>query len=480
MIETDKTDAGTLAQRLHIAASPDWQNLLTYFDLSGEGFAFIVLIVPDKDWADACRYALERYLLSFRRKLVVVPFDSAEEFGDKLAERLLSLKPDEETGAVWVSAAVPEAVKEYESWAEAWSTGVARLNQYRNPLREQFQVPLLFVGSSWVQPVIREMAPDLWSVRTLVVRIETTISQTTESSSFPSQSLALDWDEGRAIDSDFALQQAEKLREQPGKELALANLLHRAAQSLFVRYRLDEAEHVLKETIDLRRRFGAELADLGASLFDLAKVHLWKAQYEAAEADLLEALRFFQQGGDVISEANCLDVLGDIAFRSSRLDEAQARYEQALLLSKQVDDKVGGANCLQGLGDIAFVTSQLDDAKARYEEALLLSRNAGYVLGEANCLARLGEIALATSQLDEAQVRYEQALSLSREAEDIRGEANSFLGMGKILVVRGELKSAKDLFYSALKLFQQIHDARSIGLIQVQLALLATNEIEQH
>ncbi len=96
-------------QRSAIAASPEWRSLLTHFDFAPDDFAFIVLLVPDRDWAEACRQALERFLLSFRKKLLAVCFESASEFKDELAARLLSLQADDQIGASWVGAAGPEA-----------------------------------------------------------------------------------------------------------------------------------------------------------------------------------------------------------------------------------------------------------------------------------------------------------------------------------------------------------------------------------
>ena len=47
------------AGRYNLAASPDWQALLTLFELN-EGFAFIVLLVSNEEGAMVCRDALAR------------------------------------------------------------------------------------------------------------------------------------------------------------------------------------------------------------------------------------------------------------------------------------------------------------------------------------------------------------------------------------------------------------------------------------
>ena len=447
------------AQRSGVAASPEWRSLLTHFELAPDDFAFIVLLVPDRDWAEASRQALERFLMSSRKKLLAVPFEDANEFREELAARLLSLKAGDDIGAVWVSAAVPEASPEYKEWEQAWRTAAARINQYRNPLRRQFSVPLIFVGAPWIQVTLREAAPDLWSVRTQVVRIvPPAVNKGEMDSPASQQSFTIDFVEGRAIDPLFALKEAERLRGESGKEMALARLLARAGLGFKVRYRWDEAEQVLSEAIALHRRFGAETEELAYLLANLADVLQWKTDYKQAVDTLLEALRIFQQSGDVLGEADCIYVLGEVALRQWQTEEARTRYEEALLLFRQTGNVLGEANCIKSLGSIALECSQHEEARARFEEALVLYRQIGLVLGQANCIRNLGEIALRQSQHEEARARYEEALLLYRQTGDILGEANCIQSLGEIALDRSQTEEARARFKEALLLFRQTNN----------------------
>jgi tetratricopeptide (TPR) repeat protein len=460
MMKPETSAPSLSAQRAGVAASPEWRSLLTHFELAPDDFAFIVLLVPDRDWAEACRQALERFLMSSRKKLLPVSFESAREFKDELAARLLSLDVDDGIGAVWVSAAVPEAAADYDEWAEAWRIAAGRLNQYRNPLRRQFRVPLIFAGAPWVQVTLREAAPDLWSVRTQVVRIAPPPAGNRREADSPlsQQSFTSDLAEGRAIDPLFALKEAERLRGESGKEMALARLLARAGLGFKARFQWNEAERALTEAIELHRRFGAETVELADLLNDLADVLKWKTDYEHAVDILLEALRIFQQSGNVLGEANCIKTLGNIALHRSQHDEARAHYEEALPLYRQVGDVLGEANCIQSLGDIALARSQNDEARTRYEQALLLYRQVGDVLGEANCIKSLGNIALRRSQHDEARARYEEALPLYRQVGDVRGEANCIQSLGDIALARSKYDEARARYEEALPLYRQVGD----------------------
>ena len=65
------------------------------------------------------------------------------------------------------------SVPDFPAWERACCAMLEGLNQQRNPLRQTFHVPIVIVVPPWVVPLFRECAPDLWSVRSQVVRIET-------------------------------------------------------------------------------------------------------------------------------------------------------------------------------------------------------------------------------------------------------------------------------------------------------------------
>ena len=75
-------------RRLNPGTSPEWQNLLTHFELS-QGFSFVVLLVPDADWANACRIALSQYLEAEGKNLLTVGYSDAEDFKIRVPGRLL-------------------------------------------------------------------------------------------------------------------------------------------------------------------------------------------------------------------------------------------------------------------------------------------------------------------------------------------------------------------------------------------------------
>lgn len=493
MTAVKDTSIEVAGRRLNPQVLPEWQLLLTHIEIS-EGFSFVVLLVPDVDWADACRLALSHSLDAMNKSLLTVDFSGPEDFKVELPGRLLNLNISDRTGAVWVEKTVSEASPNFTDWQSAWQGMVARLNQFRNPLRRHFQVPLVFVGASWIQQLIRETAPDLWSVRTLVTRIQPpgeAVQLRSEIERNTEQQL-----EGLAIDPDLALRTAARLRHSPGNELALAELLYRAGRGLIARTQWKEAEAATRESLDLQRSFNASNQDLANAMFQLGytlqrqsrfaeaialvdearnfysgsdsvlgeancimslgDIALRRSDNASAQTHLQEALPLYRRAGSVLGEANCIKNLGELALRRSDYVSAQTHFEEALPLYRRIGDVLGEANCIKGLGDITLDRSDHASAQARYEEALPLYRRVGSVLGEANCIQSLADIALARSDHAIAQARYEEVIPLYRRVGSMLGEANCIMSLGDIALARSDYVGARARYEESLPLFRRV------------------------
>jgi len=437
-------------RRLNPQVLPEWQLLLTHIEIS-EGFSFVVLLVPDADWADACRLALSHSLDAQSKSLLTVNFSDPEDFKAQLPSRLLDLYVSDRTGAVWLEKTVSEASPYFVEWQDAWRGLVARLNQFRNSLRRHFKVPLIFVGANWIQPLIRENAPDLWSARTLVTRV------------FPLEELGVPTDqnneqraEGLAIDPDFALRNAARLRGQSGKELSLAQILYRAGLALLARSRWIEAETVLSDAIDLQRRFHAPDEGMADTLRLLGFSLERQSKFPEATAVVQKARELYIGANNVLREIECLRRLGDIAVRRSDYVTGDNLYEKALERYRSVGDMKGEADCVFRLGDIAMRHSDYMTAQARFAEALPLYQRVGNVLGEANCIKALGDIALRRSDYGTAEARFVEVLPLYRRLGNVLGEANCIARLGIIALRRSDYSTAQARFAEALPLYQRV------------------------
>ena len=163
-------DGNAIARRYGHAAANEWRRLLAHFDL-GDGFALIVLIVPDRDGAAICRGELEKQLVTQKKHLTsfmpVVPADLSQ-----IATSLPDQATGSDIGAVWIEAVVARSARDFPEWEQAWRRTLEGLNQQRNPLRQSFHCPIVITAAPWLVPLFRDVAPDLWSIRSQVVRIE--------------------------------------------------------------------------------------------------------------------------------------------------------------------------------------------------------------------------------------------------------------------------------------------------------------------
>jgi len=325
----------------------DWLRLQAHFDL-GDGFAFLILLLPGAVGAEICRRQLKQHLEAKGKHLVELPCEWPED-ARRLPERIFAVEPADPLGGLWLGAVIPESDPEIQPWKLAWRQGLASLNQQRNPLRERFACPLVLVGAPWLQILLRETAPDLWSVRTGVVAVipslEPKPSSTQESGLIEPKPEQMMTGEA-ASDPDYVLEQAGRLRNRPGLETARAQLLLRAGNGFYEHARFPSAEHCFREASDLFATSAANDSDVqnewAITLNHLAATLSALGRREEALAKAQEAVRIHEQLAQARPDAflpNLAASLNNLANSLSdlgRREEALAKAQEAVRIREQL------------------------------------------------------------------------------------------------------------------------------------------------
>jgi tetratricopeptide (TPR) repeat protein len=478
-MEADRRAAENRVERRYgTVAATEWELVLGQLDL-GEGFSLLVVLVPDRDGSEICRLELEDNLAAAHKRLLQLDPKSPDEL-KKLASTLLEVEPEKDVAAIWLSAVSPRSAEDYEGWVAGWQFGLAALNQQRNPLRRKFSFPLIFVGAPWLAETFRTIAPDLWSVRTLVVRIEParetgdrrlrTLEQEQPSRAAPART-----DES-AADPAFALEEANRIRGHAGQEPELAGLLERAGLAFFARGDLATAESQFREALEVRTGFNDDPVARGATLHLLARTVLDQHRSGDAEALFRQALALREAGGDAATGRGSTthELAWAILQQGGRAPEAEALLRQALALKEEGGDTATSRGITTHvLGRAVRAQGRAAEAETLFRQALALREAGGdTTTGRGVTTHELAWAVLQQGRAPEAEALLRQTLALKEEGGDTatsRGITTHVLGLA--VLAQGRTAEAETLFRQALALREERGDtATGRGVTTHELA----------
>lgn len=447
-----RPDTSAIQRRYGAGASAEWQRVCGHFALN-EGFALVVLVVPDRDGASLCRLSLANRLRANGRG--ILDASPATPAGlRRLAPDLLALRPDRDCGAVWVSAAVPVSADDFAAWRMAWRWGLATLNQNRNPVRRWIGCSLVIVGTPDLVPLFREAAPDLWSIRSLVAHIVPA----------PDRLIAEPPPIGRSLpprhhrfgtvpDLDGALRAIDRFRGLAGRERDLADAVEAAARAYEDRGDLPAAEACFQEALALRERFdtGAQSA---ACLLRLGDVLLDQGRPGDAAAAARRGVELLVDPEPAL-RARLLDVLAHARFAQGRPAQAECAFRESLAFARD-----SGAGAL-ALGVTTDMMARAVLAQGRAEEAEALFRQALGLIGDAGApalslgvtLEMLAHAVLAQGRAAEAAAILRRALGLAEQAgASAVSRAVTTRTLAQAMLARGRRTEAQALLRGAMAL----------------------------
>ncbi|NEQ42229.1 MAG: tetratricopeptide repeat protein [Leptolyngbya sp. SIOISBB] len=264
-----------------------------------------------------------------------------------------------------------------------------------------------------------------------------------------------------------ALELRKRLPEQGNPDIAAS--LTDLARVYRGQGRNHEAEPLYLKALELRRQqLGEEHPEVIASLYNLARLYYYQARYEEAEAlqqQALESRRRQLDEGDKDDNIDVADSLNSLA----RLYEAQGRYEDAQPLYQEAlnlrQDFLGEnhpdvATSLDNLASLYEAQGRYGEAEPIYKKALTLRQNA---LGEehtdvAASLNNLADIYTLQANYDRAERLYQKSLKLRRKllGETHPAIAQNLSNLARLYDARGRFRDAESLFKEALKIYKKL------------------------
>ena len=491
MADTTPTGFSTqsIAHLYHWDEIEGWRMLVQHFDLT-EGFAFIVVLAPDDEAIALLRDQLPR-LLPEPGAIERIRFDPAAGSAS-LAESLLAASPSSAVRVIWIDAD-PAHPEQFDEREKTWADALGTLNRYRNTLSSKFAATLALALPARLLPMLRQTAPDLWSIRSGLFRIEPPGASRAGMQRLPESewhSLE-DNDEGDAGDPAVTLAEADKLRSRPGREVLLATLLQRAGNQARRRLDWQTALASLQEAYTLQESAGADPELRWDIAIDLANVFHDVAQFDRAEFYLRRALQTTEQhfGASDPKTAITLNNLAQVLDATYRLAEAESLMRRGLAIEEQSrgPDHPLVANQLNNLAQLLKATDRLAEAEPLMRRALAIDeRSYGAEHPDvARDLNNLAQLLKATNRLAEAEPLMRRALAIDEQSYGAKHPkvATRLNNLAQLFRATNRLAEAEPLMRHALAIDEQSYGAEhpdvARDLNNLAQLLKATNRLAE-
>ena len=338
-----------------------------------------------------------------------------------------------------------------DSWILAWDHFLLRANEHRDAARRHLRGSLILAAPPRVKPRARDAAPDLWSIRSLVLDL-TPMSELVG---------------GRTDRGNLEAQRTPDSAESGDPDIPV--------DIDFVGAEIERTLRIIRDN----REFSPE--GLVRGLGRAVAGHLYKGETRKAvdlAREAVDLLRARPRGNDLLAEAltllsEAVRADGDIAASADQLDEAVMLRRNVLTADGETSYGLRGlAIGLNKAGDVRTESGDLEAATSAFEESLAICRRVLDVYGETSqalrdlavSLERIGDIHRGAGELKAATSAFEESLALDRQLLDVYGETPQALRdlsislnrMGAVHRATGDLKAATSAFEESLALRRRL------------------------
>jgi tetratricopeptide (TPR) repeat protein len=460
------------------AGEKQWVRLRAQIELASSfwlGFVFS----PSPRSVIVLRERAERLLRTQTQTLLLVRPSSPDELRSVLPYLLENPEPVR-AGCTWIEAVRDDSPGAPEQpWTQAWDELFLRMNERRDALRARLLGGLVFAAPPGIKPRVRDAAPDLWSVRSLVIDFEPSLIVGTAMRE-PSVVSARALERLPAPDPELALAEAGR-RTANGAEVSQALAFGQAAEGLLAEGRTEEARKAAAKARDLLRGEGG-LAEARA-LAMLAGAEEAVGDPAAAADHVEQAIHLARGLGKDLIPFEWLDTAGRLAHARKDLAAALAYYDEAELIARKRWTRGGKAPetvrnlsiSLDRVGEIRQESGDFAAAVAACDESLTLRRRLRELRGDTPealrdlsvSLDRVGDLRWETGDLAAAAAAYEESLTLARLLRELQGDIPQALRdlsislerVGSIRLENGDL-AAEAAYEESLMLRRRLRELR--------------------
>lgn len=461
-----------------------WRRLARHVQLVS-GFWLGFVFTPSPLSALVLRLRLEQELALRGRTLLEISISRPDEL-TALLDPLPRREDIARAGCTWIVGLHADTpgpsegdAPELRPWTLAWDTLFLRLNERRDRLRGRLQGGLVFVAPPGIKPRVREAAPDLWSVRELVIELRPTPPTESMEPGVLSQLRRVHESRPGPGGPDPMLALARAVLPETDDPVERGEMLLRAAEGFLAEGKLDEVLEPANEAAEILHNLAPGLESRALAL--RAEVRESLGEIDTALRDILRALDLRRRSAAELPQ--------EWVHRAARLHLKRGRPEdppRALRLYQGAVSALGGAEheasrrqlilARVGLSEALSATGQRDQALAELCATLSMAYEEARREGSPAALQALGltyhalgDVHLDTGDVVSAIACYHGALEAHRRrsatlgdppdavrADALRDESVSLNRLGLARWLAGDLRGAREAFLEALALRERI------------------------
>lgn len=227
---------------------------------------------------------------------------------------------------------------------------------------------------------------------------------------------------------------------------------------------LEDSAASFEKACDIVRRVGGAERRLSHSLKGLGDAYKALGRLGEALQAYRETLEIHRRLGDEVAQGEALDFIASVLGDMGSPQEALACYEQALDLQRRAADDKGEDTTLNNIALIYLFLGEHDRALRSFLRRLEVVRRLGDLRAEGTTLNNIGGAYEQLGDLAHAQRYFEQALEVQRRAEDREGQLFALLNLAGM-----RLRAAMDPDHPGE--LEEVEAALGVGLQAVRIAL---------